>query len=61
MRALLLTLLLAASAQAETATEAMQARDAEIRAALPKQGTEPTPATPPETRTCRLFNTNPVG
>ena len=45
MRALLLTLLLAASAQAETATEAMQARDAEIRAALPKQGTEPTPAT----------------
>jgi phospholipid transport system substrate-binding protein len=45
VRALLLTLLLAASAQAETATEAMQARDAEIRAALPKQGTEPTPAT----------------
>ncbi len=45
MRALLLTLLLAASAQAETATEAMKARDAEIRAALPKQGTEPTPAT----------------
>ncbi|MGZ6163083.1 MAG: MlaC/ttg2D family ABC transporter substrate-binding protein [Myxococcaceae bacterium] len=45
MRALVLTLLLAATAQAETATEALKARDAEIRAALPKQGTEPTPAT----------------
>lgn len=45
MRALALTLLLAATAQAETATEALRARDAEIRAALPKQGTEPTPAT----------------
>ncbi len=45
MRALALTLLLAATAQAETATEALKARDAEIRAALPKQGTEPTPAT----------------
>jgi len=38
-------MLLAATAQAETATEALKARDAEIRAALPKQGTEPTPAT----------------
>lgn len=45
MRALVLTLLLAATAQAETATEALKARDAEIRAALPKAGTEPTPAT----------------
>ena len=45
MRALALTLLLAATAQAETATEALRARDAEIRAALPKQGTEPTPET----------------
>lgn len=45
MRVLALTLLLAATAQAETATEALKARDAEIRAALPKQGTEPTPAT----------------
>lgn len=45
MRALALTLLLAATAQAETATEALKARDAEIRAALPKQGTEPTPET----------------
>ena len=43
--ALVLSLLLAASAQAETATEALKARDAEIRAALPKQGTEPTPET----------------
>ena len=45
MRALVLSLLLAATAQAETATEALKARDAEIRAALPPQGTEPTPAT----------------
>jgi len=45
VRALVLTLLLASAAQAETATEALKARDAEIRAALPKQGTEPTPAT----------------
>ena len=45
MRALLLSLLIAATAQAETATEALKARDAEIRAALPPQGTEPTPAT----------------
>ena len=45
MRALVLTLLLAATAQAETATEALKARDAEIRAALPKEGTEPTPET----------------
>ena len=45
MRVLALTVLLAATAQAETATEALKARDAEIRAALPKQGTEPTPAT----------------
>ncbi|HET9037405.1 MAG TPA: ABC transporter substrate-binding protein [Myxococcaceae bacterium] len=45
MRALVLSLLLAATAQAETATEALKARDAEIRAALPKEGTEPTPAT----------------
>ena len=45
MRALVLSLLLAATAQAETATEALKARDAEIRAALPPQGTEPSPAT----------------
>jgi phospholipid transport system substrate-binding protein len=45
VRVLALTVLLAATAQAETATEALKARDAEIRAALPKQGTEPTPAT----------------
>ena len=45
MRALVLSLLLAATAQAETATEALKARDAEIRAALPPEGTEPTPAT----------------
>jgi phospholipid transport system substrate-binding protein len=45
VRPFLLTLLLATSAQALTATEALKARDAEIRAALPKQGTEPTPAT----------------
>ena len=45
VRALLLSLLLAATAQAETATEALKARDAEIRAALPPQGTEPTAAT----------------
>ena len=45
MRALALSLLLAATAQAETATEALKARDAEIRAALPPEGTEPTPAT----------------
>lgn len=45
MRALVLSLLLAATAQAETATEALKARDVEIRAALPPQGTEPTPAT----------------
>ena len=45
MRALVLTLLLAATAQAETATEALKARDAEIRAALPPEGTEPTPET----------------
>jgi len=45
VRALLLSLLIAATAQAETATEALKARDAEIRAALPPQGTEPTPAT----------------
>jgi len=44
VRALLLTVLLAATAQAETATEALKARDAEIRAALPPKGTEPTPA-----------------
>jgi phospholipid transport system substrate-binding protein len=44
VRALLLSLLLAATAQAETATEALKARDAEIRAALPPQGTEPTAA-----------------
>ena len=43
--ALVLSVLLAATAQAETATEALKARDAEIRAALPPQGTEPTPAT----------------
>jgi phospholipid transport system substrate-binding protein len=41
----LLTPVLAASAQAATATEALKGRDAEIRAALPKQGTDPTPAT----------------
>ncbi|HZX42403.1 MAG TPA: ABC transporter substrate-binding protein, partial [Myxococcaceae bacterium] len=35
----------AATAQAETATETLKARDAEIRAALPKQGTEPSPET----------------
>jgi len=45
VRALALSLLLAATAQAETATEALKARDAEIRAALPPEGTEPTPAT----------------
>jgi phospholipid transport system substrate-binding protein len=45
VRVLALTVLLAATAQAETATEALKARDVEIRAALPKQGTEPTPAT----------------
>ena len=45
MRALVLSLLLAATAQAETATEALKARDTEIRAALPPQGTEPSPAT----------------
>lgn len=45
MRTLVLSLLLAASAQAETATEALKARDAEIRAALPPKGTEPTPET----------------
>jgi len=39
-----LTLFTAAAAHAETATQALKARDAEIRAALPKQGTEPTPA-----------------
>jgi phospholipid transport system substrate-binding protein len=44
VRALLFSLLLAAAAQAETATEALKARDAEIRAALPPQGTEPTAA-----------------
>lgn len=45
MRALIaLSLLTAAAAHAETATEALKARDAEIRAALPKEGTEPTPA-----------------
>jgi phospholipid transport system substrate-binding protein len=38
-------MLLAATAQAETATETLKARDAEIRAALPKQGTEPSPET----------------
>jgi ABC-type transport system involved in resistance to organic solvents, auxiliary component len=38
-------MVLAATAQAETATEALKARDAEIRAALPKQGTEPSPET----------------
>jgi phospholipid transport system substrate-binding protein len=41
----LLTPVFAASAHAATATEALRARDAEIRAVLPKQGTEPTPAT----------------
>jgi phospholipid transport system substrate-binding protein len=45
VRAFLVTLLLVATAQAETATEALKARDAEIRAALPKQGTEPSPET----------------
>jgi phospholipid transport system substrate-binding protein len=45
VRAFVLTLLLAATAQAETATEALKARDAEIRAALPKPGTEPSPET----------------
>jgi phospholipid transport system substrate-binding protein len=45
VRALALSLLLAATAQAETATEALKARDAEIRAALPPEGTEPTPET----------------
>ena len=45
MRALFLSMLLAATAQAETATETLKARDAEIRAALPKQGTEPSPET----------------
>jgi phospholipid transport system substrate-binding protein len=45
VRALIaLTLFTAAVARAETATEALKARDAEIRAALPKEGTEPTPA-----------------
>jgi phospholipid transport system substrate-binding protein len=44
VRVLVLTLLLAATARAETATEALKARDAEIRAALPKAGTEPSPA-----------------
>jgi phospholipid transport system substrate-binding protein len=34
----------AAVARAETATEALKARDVEIRAVLPKQGSEPTPA-----------------
>jgi len=45
VRALVLSLLLAATAQAETATEALKARDGEIRAALPKAGTEPSPET----------------
>jgi phospholipid transport system substrate-binding protein len=45
VRTLVLSLLLVASAQAETATEALKARDAEIRAALPPKGTEPSPAT----------------
>jgi phospholipid transport system substrate-binding protein len=45
VRTLVLSLLLAASAQAETATEALKARDAEIRTALPPKGTEPTPET----------------
>jgi phospholipid transport system substrate-binding protein len=45
VRALFLSMLLAATAQAETATETLKARDAEIRAALPKQGTEPSPET----------------
>jgi phospholipid transport system substrate-binding protein len=45
VRTLVLSLLLAATAQAETATEALKARDAEIRAALPPKGTEPSPAT----------------
>jgi len=45
LRALIaLTLFTAAAAHAETATQALKARDAEIRAVLPKQGTEPTPA-----------------
>jgi len=45
VRALIaLTLFTAAVAHGETATQALKARDAEIRAALPKQGTEPTPA-----------------
>ena len=45
MRVLItLTLFTAVAAHAETATQALKARDAEIRAALPKQGTEPTPA-----------------
>jgi phospholipid transport system substrate-binding protein len=45
VRTLVLSLLLAATAQAETATEALKARDAEIRAVLPPKGTEPTPET----------------
>jgi len=45
VRAFLLTFLLATAVHAEgTATEALKARDSEIRTALPKSGTEPTPA-----------------
>jgi phospholipid transport system substrate-binding protein len=43
MRSLLLMLLLGA-ADASTATEALKARDAEVRAALPPKGTELSPA-----------------
>jgi len=44
LAALLLSLALPQAAAAESATEALQARDAEIRAALPPPGAEPTPA-----------------
>lgn len=44
LAALLLSLALPRAAGAESATEALQARDAEIRAALPPAGAEPTPA-----------------
>lgn len=42
--ALLLSLALPRAAFPESATDALKARDAEIRAALPPQGSEPTPA-----------------
>ncbi|MFO0582541.1 MAG: ABC transporter substrate-binding protein [Anaeromyxobacter sp.] len=41
---LLLSLALPAAAHPESATEALKARDAEIRAALPPPGVEPSPA-----------------